>query len=103
MHRILGRLKGDLIKSGGFRIGAGEVEDALLSHPAVREAAVVGRPHDDLGEEIVAYVVADGAVPAATLIDHVARELSAHKRPRRVVFVQQLPRNPLGKLQKHLL
>ena len=50
----------DLIKSGGYRIGAGEVEDALLAHPAVREAAVVGAPHDDLGQQIVAYVVADG-------------------------------------------
>jgi fatty acid CoA ligase FadD36 len=102
-HRILGRLRGDLIKSGGFRIGAGEIEDALLTHPAVREAAVLGRPHDDLGEEIVAYVVADGPVPAETLIAHVARTLARHKRPRRIIFVDALPRNPLGKLQKHLL
>ena len=96
-------MRSDLIKSGGFRIGAGEVEDALLTHPAVREAAVLGRPHDDLGEEIVAYVVGDGAVPAEALIAHVADTLSSHKRPRRIVFVDALPRNPMGKLQKHLL
>ncbi len=59
-HRIVGRASTDLIKSGGYRIGAGEVENALLAHPAVREAAVVGAPHPDLGQEIVAYVVADG-------------------------------------------
>src|SRR5262249_60017808 len=58
VHRIVGRASTDLIKCGGYRIGAGEVEDALLAHPAVREAAVVGRPHADLGEEVVAYVVA---------------------------------------------
>ena len=92
----------DLIKSGGFRVGAGEVEDALLTHPAVREAAVVGRPHADLGEEIVAFVVAD-PVSADALIDHVATTLSKHKRPRRVVFLDALPRNPMGKIQKHRL
>jgi fatty acid CoA ligase FadD36 len=102
-HRVLGRLRGDLIKSGGFRIGAGEVEDALLTHPAVREAAVLGRPHDDLGEEIVAYVVTGDRVPAGALIAHVADQLARHKRPRRIVFVESLPRNSMGKLQKHLL
>ena len=60
LHRIVGRASTDLIKSGGYRIGAGEVENALLDHPAVREAAVVGAPHADLGQQIVAYVVADG-------------------------------------------
>ncbi|MET0496204.1 MAG: AMP-binding protein, partial [Actinoplanes sp.] len=60
-HRIVGRRSTDLIKSGGYRIGAGEVENALLAHPAVREAAVVGTPHDDLGQQITAYVVADAA------------------------------------------
>ncbi len=106
MHRILGRLRGDLIKSGGFRIGAGEIEDALLTHPAVREAAVLGRPHDDLGEEIVAYVVTDDGgrtAPADALIAHVADQLARHKRPRRIIFVESLPRNSMGKLQKHLL
>ncbi len=101
-HRIVGRASTDLIKSGGFRIGAGEVESALLAHPAVREAAVVGAPHDDLGQEVVAYVVADG-VTADELIRFVADGLSRHKRPRRVVFLDALPRNPMGKIQKHLL
>jgi len=102
VHRIVGRLATDLIKCGGFRIGAGEVEDALLAHPAVREAAVVGEPHAELGAEVVAYVVADG-VTAAGLCGFVAEQLSVHKRPRRVVFLDALPRNALGKVQKHLL
>ncbi|MEU1689991.1 AMP-binding protein [Micromonospora sp. NPDC005707] len=101
-HRIVGRASIDLIKTGGYRVGAGEVEDALLAHPAVTEAAVVGAPHPDLGEEITAYVVADGAEPQQ-LIDFVARHLSVHKRPRRVHLVDRLPRNALGKVQKTLL
>ena len=59
-YRIVGRQSTDLIKSGGYRIGAGEVEAALLAHPAVQEAAVIGVPDDDLGQAIVAFVVADG-------------------------------------------
>lgn len=100
--RIVGRKSVDLIKTGGFRVGAGEVEDALLGHPAVREAAVVGEPDEDLGQAVVAYVVADG-VGAPALIDHVSRTLARHKRPRRVVFVDELPRNALGKVRKELL
>lgn len=102
-HRIVGRRSTDLIKSGGYRIGAGEVESVLLAHPAVREAAVVGAPDDDLGQAVVAYVVADGEVAAQVLIDHVGAALSAHKRPRRVELVESLPRNAMGKVQKSLL
>jgi len=98
-HRLLGRASTDLIKSGGYRIGAGEVEDALLSHPAVREAAVVGLPDEDLGQVVTAFVVADG-VEAGALTDFVASRLSVHKRPRRVVLVDDLPRNAMGKVQK---
>ncbi|NDU73406.1 AMP-binding protein [Actinomadura sp. DSM 109109] len=101
-HRIVGRASTDLIKSGGYRIGAGEIENALLAHPAVREAAVVGTPHDDLGEQVTAYVVADG-VGERQLIDFVAERLSAHKRPRAVHLVGALPRNAMGKVVKSRL
>lgn len=97
--RIVGRASTDLIKSGGYRIGAGEIEDALLTHPAVHEAAVVGEPDDDLGQRIVAYVVSD-PVDEQALIAFVAEELSAHKRPRAVRFVDALPRNAMGKVDK---
>jgi fatty acid CoA ligase FadD36 len=98
MHRIVGRESTDLIKSGGYRIGAGEVETALLGHPGVVEAAVVGLPDDDLGQRIVAFVVGDVAPEA--LIDYVARQLSVHKRPREVRIVDALPRNAMGKVLK---
>ena len=101
-HRIVGRASTDLIKSGGYRIGAGEVEAALLAHPAVAEAAVVGRPHADLGEQVTAFVVADG-VTGAELTRFVAARLSVHKRPREVHLVDALPRNAMGKVVKPAL
>jgi len=88
----------DLIKSGGYRIGAGEIETVLLGHPGVKEAAVVGVPDDDLGQRIVAYVVGDAE--SDTLIDFVAKQLSVHKRPREVRIVDSLPRNAMGKVLK---
>ena len=98
-HRIAGRASTDLIKSGGYRIGAGEVEAALLAHAGVSEAAVVGEPDEDLGQAVVAYVVCDG-VDESDLIAFVSENLSAHKRPRRVFIVDSLPRNAMGKVQK---
>ena len=105
-HRIVGRRSSDLIKTGGYRVGAGEVEAALLDHPAVAEAAVVGLPDPDLGQRIVAFVVVDSAAGGAgeqQLIEHVAGQLSVHKRPREVRLVDALPRNAMGKVQKALL
>ncbi|MCF8589425.1 acyl-CoA synthetase [Gordonia sp. HY366] len=101
-HRIAGRESVDMIKSGGYRIGAGEVEHVLVSQPGVREAAVVGVPDPDLGQRIVAFVVGDLA-RTDDLIDAVAAELSAHKRPREVRVVDELPRNAMGKVQKKAL
>jgi malonyl-CoA/methylmalonyl-CoA synthetase len=101
--RIVGRRATDLIKSGGFKIGAGEIEACLCAHPEVREAAVLGVDDPDLGERIVAFVVArDPAAPpsAADLAQHVADALAPHKRPRAVHFVPELPRNAMGKLLK---
>ncbi|KJY28048.1 MULTISPECIES: AMP-binding protein [Streptomyces] len=102
VHRIVGRASIDMIKSGGYRIGAGEIENALLDHPKVSEAAVVGVPDTDLGQRIVAFVVAEG-VTGAELTDFVATHLSVHKRPREVRFVAAIPRNAMGKPQKKLL
>ncbi|HUH68902.1 MAG TPA: acyl-CoA synthetase [Mycobacterium sp.] len=104
MHRIVGRESVDLIKSGGYRIGAGEIETALLGHPGVQEAAVVGLPDEDLGQRIVAFVVGSSELKADELINHVAQQLSVHKRPREVRIVDGLPRNAMGKvLKKQLL
>ena len=88
----------DLIKSGGYRIGAGEIETALLGHPGVDEVAVVGLPDADLGQRIVAFVVGDAS--SDDLIDYVAQQLSVHKRPREVRNLGSLPRNAMGKVVK---
>ncbi|MFF8678040.1 acyl-CoA synthetase [Streptomyces sp. NPDC015237] len=104
--RIVGRKATDLIKSGGYKIGAGEIENALLEHAGVREAAVTGEPDPDLGERIVAWIVpADPAAPPAleTLAGHVAARLAPHKRPRAVRYLDALPRNDMGKIMKRAL
>ena len=100
--RIVGRKATDLIKTGGHKVGAGEVEAALLEHDSVAEAAVVGAPDEDLGERLLAYVVLrGGANPSKQeLTDWVAHLLAPHKRPRTVYFVDRLPRNQMGKLRK---
>ncbi|MGW4206867.1 acyl-CoA synthetase [Lentzea sp. NPDC004789] len=102
--RIVGRRATDLIKSGGYKIGAGEIENALLEHPAVAEVAVTGEPDDDLGERIVAWVVPAGEAPEPSVLsDHVAKLLSPHKRPRVVRYLEALPRNEMGKVLKREL
>ncbi|GAA3853427.1 AMP-binding protein [Streptomyces lacrimifluminis] len=104
--RIVGRKATDLIKSGGYKIGAGEIENALLEHAGVREAAVTGEPDADLGERIVAWIVpADAQSPphADELANHVAARLAPHKRPRVVRYLDALPRNDMGKIMKRAL
>ncbi|HWM22540.1 MAG TPA: acyl-CoA synthetase [Ilumatobacteraceae bacterium] len=101
-HRIVGRKSIDIIKSGGYKIGAGEVEGALLAHPGVSEAAVIGVADDDLGQRIVGFVVGED-LDGAALVEFVAGLLSHHKRPREVHVVDHLPRNAMGKVQKNQL
>ncbi|MDK1476818.1 acyl-CoA synthetase [Streptomyces sp. 549] len=101
-YRIVGRRSTDLIKSGGYRIGAGEIENVLLEHHGVREVAVTGAPDPDLGERVVAWVVPEGEQrpDEAELAELVTRRLAAYKRPREVRFVERLPRNDMGKVLK---
>jgi len=99
--RVVGRRATDLIKTGGFKVGAGEVEAALMRHPGVAEAAVTGEPDDRLGERIVAWVVPRGAAPTLEdLQDLVAEQLGPHKRPRELRCLERLPRNDMGKIVK---
>ena len=99
-HRIVGRASIDIIKTGGYKVGAGEVESVLLDHPAVDEAAVIGVPDDDLGQRVVAYVVCSEPVLVATLSAFVSAHLTTHKRPRDIRIVDALPRNAMGKVLK---
>ncbi|HEX6312981.1 MAG TPA: class I adenylate-forming enzyme family protein [Acidimicrobiia bacterium] len=101
---LVGRKK-DLIIRGGHNIYPTDVEAVILEHPAVREAAVVGVPHPVLGEDVAAFVVRrpGAALEADELQAFCAERLADYKRPRRVRFVSELPRNATGKVMKHRL
>jgi len=102
---LTGRLR-DVIKRGGETIPPREIEEALLTHPAVREAAVVGRPDALYGEQVVAYLVIQGewnAELAEHLRQHAAQNLSPHKVPVDFIAVDALPKNPTGKVARHIL
>jgi malonyl-CoA/methylmalonyl-CoA synthetase len=91
----------DLIVSGGYNVYPVEVEDVLLMHPAVAEAAVTGTPSDEWGEAVTAWVVTDGRPPTSEeLLTFAAGLLAPYKRPRRVHFVDELPRNAMGKVRR---
>jgi acyl-CoA synthetase (AMP-forming)/AMP-acid ligase II len=96
--------KKDVIISGGENISSIEVEDVLSSHPAVREVAVIGIPDEKWGEAVTALVVTDGtAVSAEELIGHCRQSLAGYKCPKRVQFLDALPRTATGKVQKFKL
>jgi len=97
---ISGRAK-DLIISGGYNVYPKEVELVLDELPGVAESAVIGVPHRDFGEGVVAVVMGQG--DEAALIAEARQQLAAYKAPKRVVFVDELPRNAMGKVQKNLL
>ena len=95
----------DVIISAGWTMSAIEIEDALLSHPEVREAAVVGAPDELRGQIAKAYVVAERAGPglAQVLQDWVGARLSRHEYPRAIEFVDELPKTPAGKIDRRAL
>lgn len=97
---------GEVIITGGFNVHPREVEEQLADHPGIAEVAVAGRPDEQWGELVVAYVVAAPgarAPSAAELRSHVQDRLAAYKQPRAVVVTEYLPRNALGKIQRHRL
>jgi malonyl-CoA/methylmalonyl-CoA synthetase len=94
---LVGRSK-ELIISGGYNVYPREVEEALSTHPRVREVAVVGRPSETWGEEVTAVVVAVSPVEVEELRAHAAGQLAPYKVPRRIEFADELPRNAMGKV-----
>ncbi len=103
-YTITGRAR-ELIISGGYNIYPREIEDVLALHPAVAEVAVIGISEPEMGEQVVAIVVAqEGYTPnVADIVAFCRERLASYKKPRQIVFVTELPRNALGKIQKHLL
>jgi fatty-acyl-CoA synthase len=101
---ILDRKK-DVIISGGENVSSIEVEDAIFSHPAVAEVAVIGAPHEKWGETVVALVVLTAGVDASEqdIIDHCRSKLAHYKCPTKVEFRDELARTATGKLQKFKL
>jgi malonyl-CoA/methylmalonyl-CoA synthetase len=99
---LLGR-SSELILTGGFNVYPREVEEVLAAYPGIREAAVVGRPHAEWGEVPVAYLVTAGAIEEGDLVTYLKEQLAGFKVPRTFRYVEALPRNALGKVQKHLL
>src|SRR4051794_14671337 len=93
----------DMIISAGYNISGFEVEATLLEHDGVAECAVVAAPDDERGHIVMAYVVPAGAVTAKELQDHVKARIAPYKYPRRVEFVDALPRTPTGKVQRNVL
>jgi len=104
---IVGRLD-DVLNVSGHRLGTAEVESALVSHPAVAEAAVVGRPHEIKGQAVVAFVsLKEGMTPseelAKELKNHVGHEIGAIAKPDDIRFTQSLPKTRSGKIMRRLL
>jgi len=103
-YLVISDRKKDVIISGGENVSSIEVEDALMSHDAVKEVAVIGIPDEKWGELVTALVVSDGSeVTSEELIKHCREELAGYKCPKRVEFVDELPRTATGKLQKFKL
>ena len=101
---IVGRAK-DLIIAGGYNISPKEIELLFDALPGVRESAVIGVPHLDFGEAVIAVIVSDGATPveAGDIAESLGGELARVKQPTSIVFVDQLPRSNMGKVQKTAL
>ncbi|WP_397458427.1 class I adenylate-forming enzyme family protein [Pseudomonas asplenii] len=102
--RVLGRCK-DIIRSGGKSVQPGEVEQSLLSHPGVQDVHVFGLADIEWGEQVCAAVVPDGSLElsAQQLVEHCRAQLSRYKVPRRIYFIDELPRSHYGKVQKNRL
>lgn len=95
--------KSDLIISGGVNVYPAEIENELLLHPSVLDVAVVGVPHPEFGESIVAFVVPREPLSSEQVVAFCLQRLSKQKKPQRVVFIDELPRSPQGKVQKQTL
>ena len=104
-YRIMGRLSVDIIKSGGYKLSALEIEDTLLMHPAIRECAVVGLPDDTWGEVVaVAIVARDGEhIELPALKEWATERMSKDKIPKSLLLLEELPRNAMGKVTKRAI
>jgi malonyl-CoA/methylmalonyl-CoA synthetase len=104
LYRILGRNSVDIIKSGGYKISALEIQEVLRKHPEIKDCAVVGVPDDEWGEIVAASLVTGGKeVDLDALKAWLKERLPGYKIPRKYIFQEDLPRNVMGKVTKHKL
>lgn len=97
-YKILGRMSSDIIKSGGYKISALEIENQILTHPKVKECAVVALPDERWGELIAAAII--GTTTEEELKEWLNKKLASYKCPKRYLFVEELPKNAMGKVMK---
>ncbi|MEL7345961.1 MAG: AMP-binding protein, partial [Pseudomonadota bacterium] len=100
--KIIGRAK-DMVISGGYNVYPKEIELLIDDQPGVGESAVIGIPHPDFGEGVVAVVVRDGQTSEDAILTAIGPDLARYKQPKKVYFVDALPRNTMGKVQKNIL
>ncbi len=99
-YRILGRNSVDIIKSGGYKISALEIEEVLRQYPGIKDCSVVGLPNDEWGELVAAAIVTQGVVDEKALNLWMREQMPAYKTPRKYLAVNELPRNAMGKVTK---
>ena len=103
-YRILGRDSIDIIKSGGYKISALEIEEVLRTHPAINDCSVVGIPNEEWGELVAAVLILnDSSVDLKLLNEWIREKMPAYKTPRQYKIVDELPRNAMGKVTKNEL
>lgn len=99
----MGRTSVDIIKSGGYKISALEIESVLLQHEKIKECAVIGKPDETWGEKVTAVCILDGDLALKDLRDWGKERMATYKVPQELHAVTQLPRNQMGKLEKKKL
>ncbi len=99
-YKILGRNSVDIIKSGGYKISALEIEEVLRKHPLVKDCGVVGIPDEEWGEIIGAGIISESEIDTETLKNWLKEKLPGYKIPRKYLFLEDLPRNAMGKVTK---
>jgi malonyl-CoA/methylmalonyl-CoA synthetase len=104
-YRLLGRTSTDIIKTGGYKVSALEIEDAVRANPAVADCAVVGLPDDEWGQRVCSFVelVPEAELTLAGLRERLKGDLAPYKIPRDLRIVAALPRNAMGKVNKPAL
>lgn len=100
-YRIMGRNSVDIIKSGGYKISALEIEEVLRTHPAIKDCAIVGLENEEWGELVAAAIVADESIDTAAINMWIRERMPAYRVPRKYLVVTELPRNAMGKVTKN--